>query len=126
MDGRGRALDNISVERLWRSVKYKDVYLKGYGIMCELTLGLTEYFTFYNRERPHQSLTNQTPAQIYKSSQGSGVLILDKYPKKEVQKPCKRGSAVQLRMWLKALLKLIVFLSGLRGLLLCNSSNDLI
>ena len=82
MDGRGRALDNIFVERLWRSVKYEDIYLKGYGTMCELTLGLTEYFTFYNHERPHQSLASQTPAQVYKSAQGGGALILDKYPKK--------------------------------------------
>jgi putative transposase len=52
MDGRGRALDNIFVERLWRSVKYEDVYLKGYASMSELLLGLTEYFAFYNGERP--------------------------------------------------------------------------
>ena len=57
MDGRGRALDNIFVERLWRSVKHEDIYLKGYGALGELTLGLTEYFMFYNAERPHQSLT---------------------------------------------------------------------
>ena len=56
MDGRGRALDNIFVERLWRSVKYEDVYLKGYASLPELLLGLTEYFAFYNSERPHQSL----------------------------------------------------------------------
>ena len=48
MDGRGRALDNIFVERLWRSVKHEDVYLKGYHTVAELTLGLTEYFVFYN------------------------------------------------------------------------------
>jgi putative transposase len=56
MDGRGRALDNIFVERLWRSLKYEDLYLKGYAETGELTLGLTEYFVFYNAERPHQSL----------------------------------------------------------------------
>lgn len=82
MDSRGRALDNIFVERLWRTVKYEDVYLNGYGDMCGLTVGLTEYFSFYNRERPHQSLANQTPDEVYESAQGGGALILDKYPKK--------------------------------------------
>ena len=61
MDGRGRALDNIFVERLWRSVKYEDIYLKGYASLPELLLGLTEYFAFYNGERPHQGLGNRTP-----------------------------------------------------------------
>ena len=56
MDGRGRALDNIFVERLWRSVKHEDVYLRGYATMPELLRGLTEYFVFYNTERRHQSL----------------------------------------------------------------------
>jgi len=54
MDGRGRAFDNIFVERLWRSVKHEDVYLNGYATMGELLIGLTKYFAFYNGERPHQ------------------------------------------------------------------------
>jgi putative transposase len=83
MDGRGRALDNIFVERLWRTVKYEDVYLRGYHDMRGLILGLTEYFTFYNQERPHQSLANQTPDRVYESAQGGGAMILEKYPKKE-------------------------------------------
>lgn len=53
MDGRGRALDNLFVERLWRSVKHEDVYLKGYASVSELLMGLTEYFAFYNAERSH-------------------------------------------------------------------------
>ncbi len=61
MDGRGRALDNIFVERLWRNVKHEDVYLNGYATMGDLTVGLTRYFAFYNEERPHQSLSYQTP-----------------------------------------------------------------
>jgi putative transposase len=65
MDGRGRALDNIFVERLWRNVKYEDVYLKGYETVSELLMGLTRYFEFYNHERPHQSLENATPAAIH-------------------------------------------------------------
>jgi len=56
MDGRGRALDNIFVERLWRSVKYEEVYIKDYGSVGEATDGLRRYFEFYNRERLHQSL----------------------------------------------------------------------
>jgi putative transposase len=77
MDGRGRALDNIFVERLWRSVKYEEVYLKGYGTVTELTLGLAEYFAFYNGERPHQSLDNRTPNTVYADGQGGGASIPD-------------------------------------------------
>lgn len=79
MDGRGRALDNIFVERLWRSVKHEDVYLKGYGPMGDLMLGLAQYFAFYNGERPHQSLGNRTPAEVYASGQGGGAKIVDKF-----------------------------------------------
>jgi putative transposase len=79
MDGRGRALDNIFVERLWRSVKHEDVYLKGYVNMPELQLGLTEYFEFYNIERPHQSLGNSTPSRVYHAAAGGGARIVDKF-----------------------------------------------
>lgn len=79
MDGRGRALDNIFVERLWRSVKHEDVYLKGYASMAELTIGLAQYFAFYNGERPHQSLAYETPHTVYASGRGGGALIVDKY-----------------------------------------------
>lgn len=67
MDGRGRALDNVFVERLWRGVKYEDVYLKGYASLSELTLGLTDYFMFYNTERLHQALGYRTPEQVHRS-----------------------------------------------------------
>jgi putative transposase len=66
MDGRGRAFDNIFVERLWRSVKYEEVYLKDYGSVTEAIKGLHRYFEFYNHERLHQSLGYQTPAAIYR------------------------------------------------------------
>lgn len=79
MDGRGRALDNIFVERLWRSVKYEDVYLQGYGTMGELTVGLARYFAFYNGERPHQSLGHRTPHEVYASGRGGGAKIADKF-----------------------------------------------
>ena len=65
MDGRGRAVDNIFTERLWRSVKYEEVYLNDYASPREARIGLTRYFQFYNFERPHQALGYQTPAQIY-------------------------------------------------------------
>ncbi len=80
MDGRGRAFDNIFVERLWRNIKHEDVYLKGYATMTELTVGLTEYFDFYNNERPHQSLGHKTPDVVYRTAMGGGAVIVDKYP----------------------------------------------
>jgi putative transposase len=64
-DGRGRALDNIFVERLWRSVKYEEVYLKGYTSVQEAFIELGKYFHFYNNERLHQSLGYQTPAAVH-------------------------------------------------------------
>ena len=66
MDGCGRALDKVFIERLWRSVKYEDIYLKSYERVDELYEGLTEYFTWYNGKRPHQSLDNRTPESIYR------------------------------------------------------------
>ncbi len=65
MDGRGRALDNILTERLWRSVKYEEVYLHDYANPKEARQGLSQYFEFYNHERPHQALDYQTPAGVY-------------------------------------------------------------
>jgi len=65
MDGRGRAIDNIFTERLWRSVKYEEVYLNDYASPREARLGLARYFQFYNFERPHQALGYQTPARVY-------------------------------------------------------------
>ena len=65
MDGRGRCFDNIFVERLWRSVKYEDIYLKEYATVPKLHTGLDQYFTFYNYERPHQSLDNRVPAEVF-------------------------------------------------------------
>lgn len=65
MDGRGRCMDNIFVERLWRSLKYEEVYLKDYGSVTEARAGIQRYFRFYNQERLHQSLEYRTPAAIY-------------------------------------------------------------
>lgn len=79
MDGRGRAFDNIFVERRWRSVKHEEVYLKGYASMGELLVGLADYFAFYNGERPHQSLGQQTPDVVYRSAIGGGAMIIDNF-----------------------------------------------
>jgi putative transposase len=65
MDGRGRALDNIFVERLWRSVKYECIYLQDFYAVKEVTLALKNYFDYYNHRRPHQGLHYKTPAEIY-------------------------------------------------------------
>jgi putative transposase len=65
MDGRGRALDNIFIERLWRSVKYEDIYPKGYDTVPHLERGLDDYFRLYNDERLHQSLAYRTPAEVH-------------------------------------------------------------
>lgn len=65
MDGRGRATDNIMIERLWRTVKYDDIYLKDYETVAQLTAGLREFFDDYNNERPHSSLGGKTPADVY-------------------------------------------------------------
>jgi putative transposase len=72
MDGRGRVFDNIFVERLWRTVKYEDIYLKDYTDVPMLINGLGCYFDFYNRERPHQSLGYRTPASVYCARGGRG------------------------------------------------------
>jgi putative transposase len=68
MDGRGRALDNIFVERLWRSVKYEEVYLNRYETVLQTITSLRRYFQFYNGDRLHQSLGYQTPAAVYRST----------------------------------------------------------
>ena len=65
MDSKGRALDNIFVERLWRSLKYEEVYLKNYQKVPEAKKSFKNYFNFYNHERPHQSLAYKTPGDVH-------------------------------------------------------------
>jgi putative transposase len=67
MDSKGRAFDNIFIERLWRTLKYEDIYLKDYQNIPELNEGLKKYFNFYNNERSHQSLNYKTPIEIYRN-----------------------------------------------------------
>ncbi len=74
MDGKGRYLDNIFVERLWRSVKYEEVYLKAYQNGTEARQGIGAYLDFYNRERPHQALGYRTPGQVFDEEQPNRCL----------------------------------------------------
>ena len=67
MDGKGRYRDNIFVERLWRTVKYEEVYLKAYQDGRDARIGIREYFRFYNNQRPHQALGYSTPAEVFAS-----------------------------------------------------------
>ena len=73
MDGRGRALDNAFIERLWRSVKYEDLYLRDYSTVPEVEAGLGRYFDFYNYQRPHQGLGYRTPAEVHFEDEPGGV-----------------------------------------------------
>jgi putative transposase len=75
MDGKGRALDNVFIERLWRSVKYEDIFLHSYENGAELYSGLQKYFEFYNKERLHSSLDWQVPDEIYFNNKSSKMLV---------------------------------------------------
>ena len=70
MDGKGQHPDNIFVERLWRTVRYEEVYLKAYASVLETQRGLEDYFRFYNGLRPHQALGYRTPAEVFHGEQG--------------------------------------------------------
>ncbi len=68
MDGKGRAIDNVFIERFWRSLKYEEIYLKQYETVADLRSSLTSYFEFYSTERPHQSLAGRTPKSVYEQA----------------------------------------------------------
>jgi putative transposase len=89
MDGKGRCLDNVFVERLWRTVKYEELYLRCYETVPELMGGLGRYFPFYNEERLHQSLDYRTPAQVYREGRVSKSGIL---PRPATPQPPGKGS----------------------------------
>ena len=73
MDGKGRCLDNVFVERLWRSLKYEEVYLHVYDGVRDAREGIGRYLAFYNDERPHQALGYQTPAAFYRDALGKAA-----------------------------------------------------
>ena len=75
MDGKGRCMDNVFVERLWRSIKYEEVYLKAYQNGSEARRGIGAYLAFYNQERPHQALGYQTPGQVFQEASPGGCLL---------------------------------------------------
>ena len=84
------------MERLWRSVKHEDVYLNGYATMGQLLIGLTKYFAFYNDERPQQTLGNQTPQEVHRTSSGGGAMLVDKDRTKERLPVALRSSGTEL------------------------------
>ena len=104
MDGRGRPLDNIFVERLWRSVTYEDVDLRGYATVPELRVELADYLRFYNTERLHQSLNDVTPDEVDRTASGGGARIADHFGETAATPPEAqhdtepRGSAVPLHV----------------------------
>lgn len=73
MDGKGRAIDNVMIERLWRTLKYEDIYLKEYASGTDLHQGLGRYFAYYAHERKHSSLDRQTSAEVYRSGRSIRV-----------------------------------------------------
>ena len=78
MDGKGRWMDNVFIERLWRSYKYEDLYLKEYATLAELEAGITQWMERYNTWRPHQALGNKTPAQVFESARKPAVAEMEK------------------------------------------------
>jgi putative transposase len=73
MDGKGRCMDNVFVERLWRSLKYEDIYLRAYATGSEARLGIGRWIAGYNTTRPHQALDYRTPDEVYKSPPVAGL-----------------------------------------------------
>ena len=78
MDGKGRWMDNVFIERLWRSYKYEDLYLKEYATLAELEVGIRQWMERYNIWRPHQTLGNKTPSQVYENARKSAVAEMEK------------------------------------------------
>jgi len=100
MDGRGRWMDNRFIERLWRSVKYEDIYLNDYGDGLSANRGLRRWFEDYNRVRPHQGLENATPAEWYRSGQEYGGQAATWAAMGEPGRPAKRAS--ESKEWMES------------------------
>jgi len=94
MDGKGRCMDNVFVERLWRSLKYEEVYLKGYQKVPEAKAGIGAYFRFYNQERPHQALGYRTPGEVFETEE---TIVAQQEP----EKSCPEDADVILYPWSK-------------------------
>ena len=80
MDGKGRYSDNIFVERLWRSIKYEEVYLKAYQNGTEARKGIGAFLDFYNRDRPHQALDYRTPIEVFQEEQVALIAAVETLP----------------------------------------------
>jgi putative transposase len=95
MDGRGRYLDNIFIERLWRSLKYEEVHLKAYVTIAEARLGIGSWFKFYNDERPHQALKNMTPRIFFEATRACGYVHNAKalHTSPQAQPPQQKGDS---------------------------------
>lgn len=102
MDGKGRALDNIFIERLWRTVKYEEVYPGQYRDMKQAREKLTEYFKYYNSGRPHQSLGYRTPEEVHLDSGRSKILDVATVPQGVAQTQQPRGAATAQSTLIKA------------------------
>ena len=103
MDGKGRCMDNVFVERLWRSLKYEEVYLKGYQKVPEARAGIGAYFRFYNQERPHQALGYRTPGEVFESRGPSAGVADDTeetiVAQQEPERSCLQDADVILYQW---------------------------
>lgn len=103
MDGKGRCRDNVFVERLWRSLKYEEVYLKGYQRVPEARASISAYFRFYNAERPHQALRYQTPQEVFESRGPSAGEVDDTekvvVAQQEPERRCFQDADVILYLW---------------------------
>jgi putative transposase len=95
MDGKGRCLDNIFCERLWRSLKYEDIYLRAYETTKEARTGIGQWFAFYNNERPHQSLKYQTPRQFFEATRACAYVDNARAlpTSTQVQQPQQKGDS---------------------------------
>ncbi len=102
MDGKGRYLDNIFVERLWRSIKYEEVYLKAYQTVAEARAGINDYLEFYNQQRPHQALGYRTPAEVYQNGQEGKKVAAQQVglPSGVVKPSAGAGDSLNLALWL--------------------------
>lgn len=92
MDGRGRALDNVFVERLWRSVKYEEIYLRSYQSVRESEEGIAAYFAFYNERRKHQALAYRTPQEVYREANSSAASRQDEKMTRSCSTQCRNSN----------------------------------
>jgi putative transposase len=91
MDGRGRWMDNVFIERLWRSLKYEDVYLKGYADGRKAARGIAEWVAFYNERRPHQALADRTPMAVWRDAH-AGAKAVDMMDNASALPTCLSGA----------------------------------